>query len=326
MASNREPFLYPMKLTPTLKTALWGGTRLSNGWAKAAPGESVAESWELTVREREHNTVGNGAYAGMSLNDVLAAHREMIGTRHSGDRFPLLIKFIDAEQTLSVQVHPDDAYAARVEGDSGKNEMWYIVEAAPDAEIVYGLKEGVSTEDFRRAVGENRIRDVLNFHPVRAGECYYIPAGLVHAIGAGILIAEIQQNSDLTYRVYDYDRVGADGKLRELHKEKACDVVCPMSESDIAGKRYAARREGEEDSLAHPIYFSVRHRTCDEAHPYRYLADTDSFVHLLCLSGASVVETSDSRVVMSRGDSIFLPAGMGAYVIKGEAEWLESMI
>lgn len=317
---------YPMKLTPTLKTALWGGTRLSDDWQKAAPGQSVAESWELTVREMEQNTVQNGCFARKTLGDVLAAHRDMIGTRHSGKRFPLLIKFIDAEQTLSVQVHPDDDYATRVEHDSGKNEMWYIVEASPDAEIVYGLREGVSADDFRHAVEENHICDVLNFHPVRAGECYYIPAGLVHAIGAGILIAEIQQNSDLTYRVYDYDRRGPDGKLRELHREKACDVVVPMTESEIAAKRFAACRADEEEGLAHPIYFDVRRRICSPAQPYRGEVGQESFAHLLCLSGEGTVEALTERVTMSRGDSIFLPATMGTYTVCGDAVWIESTI
>jgi len=316
---------YPMKLKPTLKSALWGGTQLADSWHKAAPGESVAEAWELTVREKEQNLIVNGAYAAKTLNEVLAEHGEMVGGQHTAERFPLLIKFIDAEQTLSVQVHPDDGYAARVERDSGKTEMWYIVDAAPGAEIVYGLREGVGAEDFRLAVAEDRIRDVLNFHPVRAGECYYIPAGLVHAIGAGILIAEIQQNSDLTYRVYDYDRRGPDGILRELHKEKACDVVCPMDEKEILVKRYAAG-PAEVDILAHPIYFQVRKCRCSVGDIVQGTVGRDSFVHLLCLAGEAEIETADCRVVMTRGDSVFLPAGMGDYRIDGEAEWLSTKL
>lgn len=315
-----------MKLAPALKSALWGGTRLSDHWHKGIPGETVAESWELTVRPHEQNVILNGCFSSMTLNDALQMERDLIGKSQKDARFPLLIKFIDAKQPLSVQVHPDDAYAARVEGDSGKNEMWYIVEAAPDAEIVYGLKPGISTEDFRHAVSENRIRDVLRFHPVHAGECYYIPAGLVHAIGAGILIAEIQQNSDLTYRVYDYDRRGADGKLRELHQEKACDVVCPMSESEMEAKRYAARCEGEEESLAHSEYFCVRRRACDDTHPHRGRVDEESFVHLLCLQGEGRVETMHDCVTMTRGESIFLPAGLGGYTVSGDAVWLESTV
>lgn len=316
---------YPLKCTPVLKTALWGGRQLADSWRKAPPGESVAESWELTVREHEQNVIQNGALADQTLNEVLSAHAEWIGTKHSGERFPLLIKFIDAEQTLSVQVHPDDDYAARIECDSGKNEMWYIVDATPDAEIVYGLRDGVTVEEFRRAVAENRICDVLRFQPVRKGECYYIPAGLVHAIGAGILIAEIQQNSDLTYRVYDYDRRGADGKLRELHRDKACDVVVPMSEAEICGKRYACRSSNE-DVLAHSVYFCVSRCRVSAGEAVEGMVDEESFLHFLCLDGEAVIETPDERIPMARGDSIFLPAGMGQYLVCGNAEWLSSRL
>ena len=317
---------YPMKLSPALKSALWGGTRLSDHWHKGIPGEAVAESWELTVRAQEQNVILNGCFAGSALNDTLQMNPKFLGISQKNTRFPLLIKFIDAKQTLSVQVHPDDDYAARVEGDSGKNEMWYIVEAEEGAEIVYGLRHGVTVEDFRCAVMENRIGEVLNFCPVHAGGCYYIPAGLVHAIGGGILIAEIQQNSDLTYRVYDYDRLGADGKPRELHREKACDVTRPMSEADILGKRYAARIAGEEESLAHSDYFCVRRRICHPTQSYRGRVDEERFVHLLCLDGEAELCADGDCVTMSRGESIFLPAGLGAYTVSGDAVWLESTV
>ena len=315
-----------MKLAPVLKSALWGGTRLSSFWGKGEKGKSVAESWELSVREQERNWIVNGALAGMTLNDALESNTDFVGKTQKDARFPLLIKFIDAGQTLSVQVHPDDGYASRIEHDSGKNEMWYIVEADEGAEIVYGLKSGVTVEDFRRAVEENRIRDVLNFHQVHAGECYYIPAGLVHAIGGGILIAEIQQNSDLTYRVYDYDRIGTDGKPRELHREKACKVTRPMSEDEMLSKRFAARRDGEEESLAHSEYFCVRRRMLTHEQTYAGTVGEEGFVHLLCLAGAGSVCTSKEEVSFARGESIFLPAGMGDYTICGELTWLESTV
>ena len=305
---------------------MWGGTRLTTHWGKGSRGASVAESWELSVREQEQNVITNGVLAGRTINEALENNPDFLGVSKEDVRFPLLIKFIDAEQTLSVQVHPDNDYAAQVEHDSGKNEMWYIVEADENAQIVYGLKQGVTAEDFRRAVAENRIGEVLNFQPVRAGECYYIPAGLVHAIGGGILIAEIQQNSDLTYRVYDYDRLDADGKPRELHREKACDVSRPMSEEEILAKRYAARKEGEEESLAHSDYFCVRHRACTPAQTYRGCVGKDCFVHLLCLSGEGSLRTEEENISFARGESIFLPAGMGDYTLGGELTWLESSV
>jgi mannose-6-phosphate isomerase len=323
---NRLIKPYPMKLSPVLKSALWGGTRLSTCWSKGQSGESVAESWELSVRQQEQNVISNGPLSGRTINEALENNPTFLGLSQKDARFPLLIKFIDAEQTLSVQVHPDDDYAARIEHDSGKNEMWYIVEADEGAQIVYGLKPGITAEDFRRAVEENRIREVLNFHPVCAGECYYIPAGLVHAIGGGILIAEIQQNSDLTYRVYDYGRIGADGKPRELHREKACDVSRPMSETEIYEKRYAAAVEGEEECLAHSDYFCVRRRIATPTKPYSGTVGEDRFVHLLCLSGEGVLRTSDEELTLTRGESIFLPAGMGDYTLSGELTWLESCV
>ena len=317
---------YPMKLSPVLKSALWGGTRLPTRWGKGEQGTSVAESWELSVRRQEQNVIANGALTGWTINEALKTNPHFVGVFQEDARFPLLIKFIDAEQTLSVQVHPDDDYAARVERDSGKNEMWYIVEAEEGAQIVYGLKPGVTAEDFRRAVMENRIGEVLNFRPVHAGECYYIPAGLVHAIGGGILIAEIQQNSDLTYRVYDYDRLGADGKPRELHREKACDVTRPMSEAEIFARRYANGKPDEEDSLAHSDYFCVRRRTVSGGQQHSGTVDGERFVHILCLSGEGVLRTRDDEITISRGESIFLPAGLGEYTVSGELMWLESSV
>ena len=324
MSAMTKP--YPMKLSPVLKSALWGGTRLPTRWGKGERSTSVAESWELSVREKERNVILNGELSGQTINEALKNNPGFLGNSQADACFPLLIKFIDAEQTLSVQVHPDDDYAARVEHDSGKNEMWYIVEADEGARIVYGLKPGISAKDFRCAVMENRIGEVLNFHPVHAGECYYIPAGLVHAIGGGILIAEIQQNSDLTYRVYDYDRLGADGRPRELHREKACDVSRPMSEEEIYAKRYAARRNGEEESLAHSDYFCVRSRFTTPSKPYSGTVERDHFVHLLCLSGEGALSAQDVEVSFARGESIFLPAGMGDYTVSGELTWLESCV
>lgn len=316
---------YPLKLCPVCRDALWGGTRLSDGWHKAVAGTRVAESWELTVRAQEMNTVLGGACDGMTLAAVFDAHPAWRGAAVTGTRFPLLIKFIDAAQSLSVQVHPDDAYAARVECDSGKNEMWYIVEAAPDAHIVYGLKPDVTAEAFRRAVDEGRIAQVLNHQPVRAGECYYIPAGLVHAIGAGILIAEIQQNSDLTYRVWDYDRRDANGRLRELHRDKACDVVVPHTPSEIDALRFAAAQE-DEISLAHPAYFCVRRRICTPDAPYRGAVGADRFLHLLLLSGSATVQSAHACVEVGRGDSVLLPATLGDFTVSGDACWLESCV
>ena len=305
--------MYPLKLKYYAKTALWGGDTLKREWNKPCAFDKLAETWELTVRPEADNEITEGDLAGTKLGDFLAE-----------SDFPLLVKFIDARDDLSVQVHPDDKYAHEVENDFGKTEMWYIVEAAPNAEIIYGLREGVSSEDFARAIHEGRTLEVLHRVKVKAGETYFIPSGEVHAIGAGCLIAEIQQNSDLTYRVYDYDRVGADGKKRELHVEKAAAVSKPFDEASINAIRFANKPHfyaGE--CLASCHYFEV-HRLTAEHLPMALAATGDSFHHILCVDGEGEILHRGNAYPLHRGDSYFLPAGMGDYSLRGVATILLS--
>ena len=225
---------YPLKISYITKSAIWGGTKLKTDWGKVSDLDCVAESWELSVREKEMATILNGEYSEMTLGEYIkVCGNDSVSDVYDGGRFPLLIKYIDACDKLSVQVHPDDVYAGEVENDSGKTEMWYIVDAAEGAEIIYGIKESVSESDFEKAVRQGNIDSVLEHHPVKAGETYFIPSGMLHAIGAGIVIAEIQQNSDLTYRVYDYERRQKDGSLRELHVDKSIDVTRKFTEEEI---------------------------------------------------------------------------------------------
>ncbi len=312
---------YPFLLSYVTKSPIWGGTRLLNKdtWGKTAETPTVGESWELTVRKNEKSAIVNGDLAGMTLCDYITAYgKETIGENYTDDTFPLLIKLIDATDKLSVQVHPDDDYAARVENDRGKTEMWYIVEADPDAEIVYGLNDGVSAADFAAAVKAGQIGTVLKHQPVKAGEVYFIPSRLVHAIGKGILIAEIQQNCDLTYRIYDYDRRGADGKLRELHVDKALDVVRPFTEAEINAIRYEAGKPENADVVAHCRYFKT---TLSRGNGTRTMTvGKESFLYALCLSGSGVMTAGGVSCNVKKGDSIFLPAGTGDCTLQGDAE------
>ena len=212
--------LYPMRLSALPMERLWGGDKLGKIYNKNC-GSGTGETWELSVREKEKSVVSNGILAGKTLSEIVDTDKSLVGERFAGGEFPLLIKFIDAADDLSVQVHPDDEYAAKVENDVGKTEMWHIVEAEPGAKLVYGLADGVTPQDFVLAVREGKTQSALKYVEVHAGETYFIPAGLVHAIGGGILLAEVQQNCDLTYRVYDFDRLDKNGKPRELHTEKA---------------------------------------------------------------------------------------------------------
>lgn len=318
--------LYPLFLSGVTKSPIWGGTRLPREWNKPAPdGTTVGESWELTVRQKEMSTVQNGNLAGVTVGELLRdCPDELMGkTAATGSEFPLLIKFIDAADRLSVQVHPDDSYAARVENDRGKTEMWYIVDADEDAEIICGLTDSFDNAAFVSALEKGELMSALKVQKVKAGETYFIPTGLPHAIGKGILIAEIQQNCDLTYRVYDYDRRGADGSLRELHIDKACDVIRPFREAEIDAIRYSrGLPTSRERVLADCDYFRVEKlELCKKP---QMLAHNGYLRHLLCVAGEGVIECDGTAYPFGRGDSILLPACLNAVSLTGIATVLIS--
>lgn len=318
--------LYPLKLEGVTKSPIWGGTRLPHEWNKCAPdGGTVGESWELTVRKKEMSIIQNGALAGMPIGDLLRERsNDLMGkTATTGGEFPLLIKFIDAADRLSVQVHPNDNYAARVENDRGKTEMWYIVDADEDAEIICGLVDGIDNAAFVSALDKGELMSALKVQKVKAGETYFIPAGLPHAIGKGILIAEIQQNCDLTYRVYDYDRRGADGSLRELHIDKACDVIRPFDESEIDAIRYSrAFPASRETVLADCDYFRVEKLNLTEN--THTLAQNGYLRHLLCIEGDGIIKCDSVSYPFHRGDSILLPACLVDITLTGNGTVLIS--
>ena len=310
----------PLKLKGVCKSAIWGGDLLSTQWGKGASGESVAESWELTIRPKENSVIEGGDCDGMMLSEWLAkAGPSAIGKDWQGESFPLLVKFIDAKEPLSVQVHPDDAYASRFEqesGGSGKTEMWYIVEAEPGASLVYGLKDGEGAESFLAAADRGASEECLRFVPVKAGESYFIPAGQVHAIGGGILIAEIQQNSDLTYRIYDYGRLSADGTPRELHLDKARDTIRAISDREVEEIRYARGGKDDPSCLVNCPYFKVKSIETDGEIRTDTVSE-GSFFFLLCVAGEGSIVHGDVEYPVRRGDGYFLPAGMGDYQYKG---------
>ena len=310
--------LYPLKLSYIAKTALWGGSSLKEKYNKPTELEKLAESWELSVREKEKSVITNGSYAGKTLEDYIKENgNSVVSQGFDGKRFPLLIKFIDAADTLSVQVHPDDEYARTYENDVGKTEMWYILDAEPDATLIYGLADGVDEAQFCRAVDNNECLAALRCVSVKKGDVYFIPSKTVHAIGKGIIIAEIQQNCDLTYRVYDYDRVGADGKKRELHKEKAKAVVSCISDEQIEKIRFECMDENDgESTLAHCRYFKTDLLDCREGKGF--CADARSFASVLCIEGNGEICFGGEAYPVTCGDSYFIPAGMGEYSICGD--------
>ena len=308
-----------LKLSPITKQIIWGGERLAREYGKGTPGEKIAESWELTSRKDGVNTIVGGSFDGALLSDWLDAHKDAVCKGWDGERFPLLIKLIDAEADLSIQVHPDDEYAALHTTDLGKTEMWYIVDAAPDAKIIYGLKKKYSADEVRTAIANGTLEELMNYVPVKKGETYFIPSGMVHAICKGILIAEIQQNSNITYRVYDYNRVGADGKLRELHVEDALAVIGKIEDPSAV----CAQTDENKGIIAKCGYFTVYHF---ENKPFSMTADENSFVHLLCLGGNATITHNAGNMTIAKGESVFVPAGFGAFAVTSGADIVVSTL
>ena len=315
---------FPIKLNAISKQIIWGGNRLRNEYNKKSDGDNIAESWELTVREDGMNTICGGLYDGVPVSDYLALDPTLV-TDKPYDRFPLLIKFIDAEADLSIQVHPDDVYGLSHKNDLGKTEMWYILDAVPGAKLVYGLKKGCTTESLRKALECGTVEEQLNYVEVKKGETYFIPHGLVHAIGAGILLAEIQQNSNITYRVYDYNRRQKDGSLRELHVQDALNVVLTRTEEELKSIQFS--REDKDDTLlAACDYFVVNRYIVSENASLSLCATPSSFHSVLCLEGSGTLVHGGVEYPIEKGDSYFVPAASGEYKVVGNLSVIVSRI
>ena len=308
-----------LKLKPVFKDYIWGGNRLKDDFGFETGYDKTAEGWMLSCHEAGMNTVDGGQFDGKSLNDIIEEFGAKAICGENALRFPyfpVLIKFIDAFDNLSVQVHPDDEYARRVENEFGKTEIWYVLDATEGAELIYGFKEKISKEEFRAAINNGTLLDKLNSVKVNKGDVFFIEAGTVHAIGRGALIAEIQQNSNCTYRVFDYNRVGADGKPRELHIDKAVDV------SVTEPPRYDTKPMGElidrggytEQLLTECELFTVKKFEIKKA--FEGSTDGSTFNHILVLDGSGSVDGKNVK----KGDSLFVPADYGKYTVSGELE------
>ena len=316
----------PFFLKAPIKDYIWGGTKLRTVFGKESDTERLAESWELSCHPDGECTISGGDFDGMKLSSFISEHPEAVGSSFkSGDSFPVLVKLIDAEKDLSLQVHPDNDYARKHENDSGKTEMWYVISADIGSELIYGFKEELTKEEFRQAIEDNTLMDKVNRVPVRQGDVFFIKPGTLHAIGKGILIAEIQQSSNVTYRVYDYGRLGADGKPRELHIEKALDVTNTVP-AEPKSPVYGMELDGVVTQLlADCEYFNVnRHRIIKELELY---ADKNSFVHVLMIGGSGGELIADNYTLpLTMGSSVFVPAGTGAFAIKGNCDIIVTTI
>lgn len=305
------------KLKPSCKDYIWGGHRLVEEFGKEYDGEILAETWELSCHPDGPSVIENGTWAGKTLQEYIEeAGREVLGTNCRRFReFPILIKLIDAKDNLSIQVHPNNRYALQHEQQYGKTEMWYIVDAKEGSFLYYGFKEEISEEEFRERIENNTLLEVLNAVPVKKGDILFIEAGTIHAIGKDILIAEIQQNSNVTYRVYDYGRIGKDGKQRELHVDQAIAVT---------NRAPAKENAKEHPHIAECDYFTVDKLNLDGTITKAVSGTVSeaSFVSILFLDGEGIIESNGEKLRYKKGDSFFLPAGSGAYSIIGQCDAL----
>lgn len=321
---KRSPFF----LRPTGKDYLWGGSRLKEEFGKELDLQPLAETWECSTHPDGACFAADGEFQGQSLAQILKAHPGFLGTHpDSGDGLPILIKFIDARQDLSVQVHPDDAYAAAYEdGQRGKTEFWYVLDAAEDTRLVYGLNRDVTEATLRAAIARGDLTKYLQSVPVEKDDLFFIEPGTIHAIGAGALVAEIQESSNLTYRLYDYDRVDKDGKKRPLHLDRALAVANLKSSAEPRQPMRVLRyRPGcASELLCRCKYFEVHRMLVNtERLPVSYRADEVSYRVLLCVEGRGTVSYAGGRHGIGKGDCLFLPADCEEITICGKLQLLD---
>lgn len=319
--------LTPIKMHPCYKEYLWGGTRLKPDFGKSDAPDVTAESWELAAHPDGASAADTPPYTGMTLSDLAALDRDAFwGKACRSDAFPLLVKLIDAEKDLSIQVHPSDATALSERGEQGKAEMWYIVDAKPNAAIYYGFSKKVSKDEFIRRAQDGTICEVLNRVSVSRGDVFFILPGTIHAIGAGLVIAEIQQNSNTTFRVYDYLRRGADGKLRPLHLERAAAVLdfTPVIPSECRANNSLYLPEFTFSEMFSCKYF--RAYCIDVREAITLCCDGTSFHHLLCVDDAGALVHQGKEYPFTKGESYFMPAQSGEYIIRGKSRVLLSKV
>lgn len=316
-----------IKFRPILKQVLWGGNKIISFKQLDADMEQVGESWEVSGVKDNESIVANGQYEGMKLNDLVALLKgDLVGKENYerfGNEFPLLIKFIDASKQLSIQVHPNDEQAKAKGLKRGKTEMWYVMESAPDATLLSGLKRAITPEEYKAMVENDTITDALCEYRVGEGDVFYLPAGRIHSIGAGTFLAEIQETSDVTYRIYDFKRKDKDGNYRQLHTKAAAECIDYSVENDYRTKYEARKNEGVE--LAQCAHFTTSVYDLDEPMLLDY-SELDSFVVLIALSGECTLSTGDAETQLRAGETVLLPATIQTLNVSGTVKFLETFV
>lgn len=310
--------IYPLLFRPNLHSVIWGGCQLCAMKGLPAATDPIGESWEVSAIPDSPSIIANGEWSGQSLVNVIDTYPvEILGKavseRYHG-KMPLLVKFIDANKDLSIQVHPNDEMAQRVHGKMGKSEMWYIIDARPGSYLYAGFNKEVTPEEYKEHIRNNTITDILARHEVKTGDVFYLPAGRVHAIGAGILLAEVQQSSDITYRIYDYNRPGMDGKPRELHTELAAQALNYHVEDEY--RTLYSDKINRANLVIDSPYFTIR--VTESTRPFhRNLMKYDSFVICMSLEGDCKlrIKATGDEVAVPHGYSCLIPAAIADYDI-----------
>lgn len=317
--------LYPLQFEPILKERIWGGTKLEQVLNKPISSSITGESWEISTVENDVSVIANGNFKGQNLNEIIANHpKAILGEKvynQFGAQFPLLFKYLDAREDLSIQVHPNDELAKARHNSFGKTEMWYVMQADTDARLIVGFKEKSSKEEYKRQLENKSLLTILDTKKVNKGDVFFLNTGTVHAIGAGTLIAEIQQTSDITYRLYDFDRVDANGNTRELHVDLALDAI---NYDVVNAERSYLKKVNEANEVASCPYFTTNFIPLDGTVAAQI--NQDSFKVYMCVEGEFELTLQDEKYRYSIGDTVLIPAQMESYQLIGKASILEIYI
>ena len=309
------PHFYPIKFTPILKEKIWGGNKLKTQLNKNTDLSNIGESWEISDVKGDTSIVSNGVYKGKTLKELQVEFKsDLIGEKNYktfGYKFPLLIKFIDAKKDLSIQLHPNDRLAAKRHDSFGKTEMWYVLQADKGANLIVGFNQKITRELYSKHLKEKTLPSILNFDEVSSGDTYFIEVGRVHAIGAGVMVAEIQQTSDITYRIYDWDRVDAQGKARELHNDLAIDAI-DFNMPDNFRKQYS-KRANMSNTMVQCQYFQTHYLNVTTS--LNKINDKDSFIIYMCVEGSAEIVANGVSESLKKGETLLLPAGLKTYNI-----------
>lgn len=316
---------YPLVFEPILQDRIWGGTKLRDDLGKKIPTPTTGESWELSAVEGNVSVVKNGAFTGKPLTELLELYPdEILGTavhKRFGKQFPLLFKFLDAREDLSIQVHPNDELAKERHNSFGKTEMWYVMQADEGSRIIVGFNHKSSAQEYLEKLESKQLIDILNQVPAKKGDVFFLETGTIHAIGAGIVIAEIQQTSDITYRIYDWDRVDANGNGRQLHVQEALDA---MNYNTTDTEKQYSKEVNKSNSMVDCPYFTTNFLPLDGK--AEITRSGDSFTVYICTEGEFTVNSGGDTYSFKKGDTVLIPAAVSAFVLAGNATLLEIYI